>query len=328
MRGRCEIPGLTPDIPVQSWDMEEYIRLLPYPDAADNKFSRGFLRIAAGSTSYPGSAVLAALGAIRSGAGYVQMVSPAPIVSLIQSSTLVSPVKSCGASAGAFAADAADDILAGRTPDALLFGPGVSVTPATGAVCLELLERAQMPLLLDADALTMLASSDGCMQACSERAQQSVLTPHEGEMRRLIAGIGAACADSALETEAERVSAAFTLAKQLDATVVFKGSNTYIASSEMVLCSDFGTPSLATAGTGDVLAGMIAALMAHGLDAFPSAALGVYLHSLAGRVAERRHGRISVVATDVADCIGEAILEMEKEDYPDRTREDTVEDDG
>lgn len=328
MRKPYEISGLQDDVLVQTWDAEEYIRLLPYPDVEANSFSRGFLRIAAGSVQYPGSAMLATLGAVRSGAGYVQVALPASIASLVQSRILVAPVRSCGESAGTFAADAADEILAGRVPDALLFGPGVGVTPATGAVCLELLERVQVPMLLDADALTLLASSDGCMRACRERKQQSVLTPHEGEMRRLLAGIGVASSEATFETDAKRVDTAVAIARHLDAIVVFKGKSTYIAGPELVLRSTYGTPSLATAGTGDVLAGMIGAFLAQGLDAFQSAALGVYLHSYAGRVAERRQGRISVVATDVAECIGEAILEMEREDRPDRTREDMGEDDG
>lgn len=325
MRERLDIPDMVPGMRMENWDVAEYAALIPHLDEETDKYTRGSVLAVAGSAAYPGAAMLAARAAARGGAGYVRIAAPEPIVTILQSLDMTIPVRSCPARHGAFAPEADEVILAGKPASALIFGPGVSVDPDIETLCARLLTGAEMPFVLDADGLTLLAASEGCHSACRGRKAPTVLTPHAGEMRRLLAGIDRKPLDVFPRTDAERAEAAFRVATCLQAVVVLKGHRTLIAAPDgTVVLSAYGTPALATAGTGDVLSGIIGALLAQGLPALQAAALGVYLHSRAGVMAARGRGRMSVVATDVIETIGAAI-EALYEAVPERREDDTEE---
>jgi hydroxyethylthiazole kinase-like uncharacterized protein yjeF len=291
---------------VERWDEEAYARLLPLPAPDANKYTRGMVSVVAGSQAYPGAAVLAASGAVRSGAGYVTLFTPGPVVTIAQVQLPMVPVRACPSKTGAFRAEASEVVLSDRQPQALVFGPGVTVTDDTSKLERRLLKRLDAPLVIDADGLNALAAHRRVRDACSSRPGQTVLTPHVGEMRRLLDACDLAAADVRLADDAERVRLSCGLSERLKAVVVLKGPRTVVASDTRAMICDAGTPALATAGTGDVLAGMVGAFLAQGLDAFHAAALSVYLHGRAGCVAAAHRGPIGVTAIDVAAFIGEA----------------------
>ena len=189
------------------------------------------------------------------------------------------------------AAAVADVIQAGKSGGALVLGPGLGRGAGAAAFARELASRARSPLVLDADGLNAHA---GRLEQLASRAESTVLTPHAGELGRLLE-------HSSEEIESQRLHHARAAAELAGAVVVLKGDDTLIAEpGGRVAVSRGGTPALATAGTGDVLGGVIAALLSQGLDAFTAACGGVCLHAEAGRLAARRQGaNEGVIATDV-----------------------------
>lgn len=280
-------------------------RSLPLPEPDANKYSRGQVLVCAGSCSFPGAAVLASLAAVRSGAGYATLLTPAPAAEAARAHLVSVPVVACSSTGGCFDGDAVEELCA-RAPRAraLLAGPGMGREPQ----CLRFAEQLcshpalfQLPLLLDADALFALAHEPSMLDArCAARAV-TVLTPHEGEAARLLGRAVACREDDALE-----------LARRYCAVVVLKGPQTLVAapSGELFVCRNAG-PELAKAGSGDVLAGMIAAFLAQGLQGVDAACLGVYLHGRSGALAAGELGVLSVLPEDLIDRIGPAVCSLE-----------------
>jgi ADP-dependent NAD(P)H-hydrate dehydratase / NAD(P)H-hydrate epimerase len=181
---------------------------------------------------------------------------------------------------------------------ALAVGPGIGRTDGAMEWARELAGRAPVPVLIDADGLNAHA---GRLESLRERAAPTVLTPHEGELGRLLD------VDSS-EVQANRLGAAREAAERSGCIVVLKGDDSIVATPEgLVAISAGATPALATAGTGDVLSGLVATLLAKGLDAFEAAAAGVLAHARAGRVAAGRLGANHVIAGDVIEAIPEAM---------------------
>ena len=293
-----------------SWPADHYHSLLPLPAANEHKYSRGNVGIIAGSVSYAGAAVLASGAAARSGAGYVRLAVPEPIVSVMQAHLASVPVAGFPADeSGAFSQNAVESLVERiASCDALVCGPGLSVGYGTRLLVRTVVEKATVPLLLDADALSIVAGLDGLLRERGDRGCVTVLTPHEGEMSRILVGLG----EPALSKPAlpmQRVEAACLVARRTGAIVVLKGPATVITDGEMTVLSGFGTPALATAGTGDVLSGIIGALLAQGLGALDAATLGVYLHSCAGVIAAYEHSEMCVIAEDVIEALGDAVME-------------------
>lgn len=265
--------------------------LPPIPHDA-NKYTRGSLLILAGSKRFPGAAILAAQAAARTGAGYVSLGIPEPAAPVAQAHLLSIPVIALPAADGAFSEEAWAQVLAHvRHIDAIILGPGLTVTTSVRAFVETVLQEASAPLLLDADALNCLTSS------AVHHAAPLILTPHAGELKRLFVTTGA--------------SSTQELATNLNAVVVAKGPKTHIVSPTRSYTSTAGTPALAKAGTGDVLAGMIGALLSQGLSPYDAAVLGVELHGRAGRFAEQSLGRRSVCAEDVIAAIPAILKELE-----------------
>jgi len=254
--------------------------LLPRPSAESDKYRRGVLGLAAGSVRFTGAATLAIGGAIHGGAGMVRLVSAAPAIAVARQhwpETVISVVKP-GPSAGR-AAEAAGQVQAWAA------GPGMG-TDETAVSLLSAVLASDVPVLVDADGITVLAAHRDLLP----RAAPTLITPHAGELARLL---GADRAD----IEARRLEFAQRAAAELGVTVLLKGSTTIIAGpgeGEPVLVNPTGTAWLATAGSGDVLSGLAGALLAQGLGPSEAAASAAYLHGIAARLA----------ATGTADTAG------------------------
>lgn len=286
------------------WEVTDYARRLPRWAPDVHKNARGRVLIVAGSGRYPGAAVLAAVGAARCGAGYVTVAAPDAIVPTLQSHLVAQPVVGLPSGKARTLTSAAARLVLelAAEHDAVLIGPGLTVADGAVACVRSVVARVSAPLVIDADGLNALVDAVDLLEA---RTGPTVLTPHPGELARLF-GV------SASDVQRDRVSSARRLAAR-DRVVVLKGAHTLASDGERTVIVEAGCPSLATAGTGDVLAGMAAALLAQGLGPFDAAALGAFLHGRAGEHAERRLGRLAVTAEDVPGFIGVAARELEAE---------------
>jgi hydroxyethylthiazole kinase-like uncharacterized protein yjeF len=261
--------------------------------AASTKFVSGHVLLVGGSRGLTGAPRMAAEAAMRAGAGYVTAFVPASLQAILATAgppeLMTSGLPDVD---GGLTADGVQDVLdASKRGGALALGPGLGRSDGAAQFARELAHDAKIALVLDADGLNAHA---GCLSALAGRSAPTVLTPHAGELGRLLEVGGE-------EIERERLRHVRTAAEQARAVVVLKGDDTLIADpAGRVAVSPGGAPALATAGTGDVLTGVISALLAAGLDPFTGAAAGVWLHAQAGREAARQQGsNEGVVASDV-----------------------------
>lgn len=282
------------------WTASEYATLLRLPDPAAHKNERGRVLVVAGSTRYPGAAVLAARGAMRSGAGYVTLAVPEPVVAIAQAHLLAAPVVGLPSEGGALslqAVAAVRDLV--QSYDAVVLGPGLTLADGAAAAARQLVAELQQPLVIDADGLNAFA---GHLDELSCREAPAVLTPHPGELGGLL-GVSAA------DVQADRVSSAAKLAATRRA-VVLKGAATITSVSGKQVVNTSGTPALATAGTGDVLSGVIGALLAQGRTPLEAGALGAYVHGRAGEIAASELTPLGVTAEDLPEYLPLAMGEL------------------
>jgi NAD(P)H-hydrate epimerase len=268
------------------------IDLLPTRQAASTKFSSGHVLVVGGSRGLTGAPRMAAQASMRAGAGYVTACVPASLQSIVAgASTPELMTRGLPDSDGGLDTDGVADVLAAGTRGALALGPGLGRRECSIAFARTLARESQIPMVLDADGLGAHA---GHLADLAQRTADTVLTPHAGELGRLL-DIDSAAIDR------ERLCHVRAAAEQSQSVVVLKGDDTLIADAAgRVAVSPGGAHGLATAGTGDVLTGVIAATLAQGLDGFSAAAAGVWLHVQAGREAARRVGAAEgVIATDV-----------------------------
>jgi ADP-dependent NAD(P)H-hydrate dehydratase / NAD(P)H-hydrate epimerase len=253
------------------------LRQVPLRGPRDSKFSAGSVLVVGGSPGTTGAPVLSAMAALRSDAGYATIAVPRECLPVVEAMAL-EPVKR------AFDWESAlEQVLAdSERADAVALGPGLGRSDEAHALVAGLLERLELPVVVDADALFGLQPF--------RRSHPTVLTPHAGELARLL-GKESAWVD------AHRLAAARDCAGRFGAVVVLKGAGTIVQPPDdgPVVC-DTGPPSLATAGTGDVLTGVIAAFLAKGLDAVTAAAAAATVHGLAAAVAPHQAG---LVASDL-----------------------------
>ncbi|MFB4301521.1 NAD(P)H-hydrate dehydratase [Actinomadura sp. NTSP31] len=265
----------------------------PEPGPESDKYRRGVVGILAGGDEYTGAAVLSTGGAVRGGAGMVRFASVAHPVELVRHrwpevvTTVIEP--------GPHDAKVLERI--GRV-QAWVAGPGLGTGDAAESL-LEAVLSTDLPVLVDADGLTVLARRRDLLL----RPAPTVLTPHAGELSRLIDA-------SREDIEAGRLVHVRRAAAELSATVLLKGSTTLVAEQDRpVRVNPTGTPRLATAGTGDVLSGLIGALLAGGMPALDAAAAGAYLHGLAARLASAPHpdaAESPISAYDVVTALPDA----------------------
>lgn len=257
-------------------------RLLPERPEDGHKGSFGHVLIVGGSPGKTGAAVLAAEAAQRGGAGLVT-VAASPQLNDIFEVKLTEPMS--------LPLEYAPEALleAARERDASVVGPGVGTDEPTRSCLRAFLGQLERPAVVDADGLNAFAGETAALRAPGPR----ILTPHPGEMSRLLDR-------STAQVQADRVDAARELARRTDAVVVLKGSRSVIAAPDGALyVNPTGGPGLASGGTGDVLSGLLGALLAQGLPPLEAAALGVFLHGRAGDEC----GRVGVLAGEVADLI-------------------------
>lgn len=275
--------------------------LLPRRAAASTKFSSGQVLVAGGSRGLTGAPRMAALGAMRAGAGYVTACVPASLQSIIATgATPELMTRGLPDDNGVLTPAGVEVVLEGsRRGGALVLGPGIGRGEHAIAFARALARRAEVALVLDADGLNAHSGGSGAhggghIDDLAKREAPTVLTPHPGELARLLD------TDTA-EIARRRLAYARLAAERSRAVVVLKGDDTLVADpSGMVAISPGDSPALATAGTGDVLAGVIAALLAQGLPSFVAASAGVLLHAEAGRLAARAQGAPEgVIASDV-----------------------------
>ena len=264
---------------------EAIVRLVPRRASHDSKFTAGVVLVVGGSTGTTGAPVLTAMAALRADAGYVTLAVPRASLPVVEVLAL-EPVK-CGFDWE----DAAETILAeAQRADVVALGPGLGRGDAPQALVRELLERLELPVVVDADALFGLLPVP--------RAAPTVLTPHAGELARLL--------DSdAGWVGAHRLEAARLAAERFGAVVLLKGADSIVqAPGAGAVIADAGPPSLATAGSGDVLTGVIAAFMAKGLEPALAAAAAATVHGLAAAAVTHQAG---LVASDVVAALPAAL---------------------
>ena len=279
------------------------MRGYPRRGAASTKFQSGVVFVIGGSRGLTGAPSLAAGAAIRAGAGYVTLGAPA---SLEMAFSARAPVETMLTGLpeddGALSAHALDPALkAMQRCHAAVLGPGLGRAGGTVTFVRDMIERVDVPLVIDADGLNAL--EDVFPEGIPGRRWPTVLTPHEGELGRML-GVKSA------EIQKRRLHFARAAAAQAKAFVVLKGDDTLVVSpTGRAAISRGNAPALATAGTGDVLSGVIAAMLARGLPPAQAACAGVWLHNRAGQLAAERIGADGVIASDVIGSLPQALRE-------------------
>lgn len=267
----------------------------PPRPASAHKGDFGHVLALAGSAGKSGAAVLCGTAALRAGAGLVTVATPEaaqPIVAGARPELMTEALR-MGSDALARALD-----LAARC-DAAVIGPGWGSEGDAGEIARAFVAQCTIPLVVDADGLNAFATHDW-----PRRSAATILTPHPGEMARLIRR-------SPSEVQADRLGAARALARQTGATVVLKGQRTLVAEpAGRAAVNPTGNAGMAKGGTGDVLAGVVAALLARGCDAWTAATAGVFVHGRAGDQTAARLGQESMLAGDIIDALGEAIRSL------------------
>ncbi len=291
--------------PERFWLIEDWAAQVLRPRAPDtHKGTYGHLLVLAGSTGKTGAAILTCLGALHGGAGLVTLAcaeSLDPIFEVALTEAMTAPIAEetpeGSLSIGAFGQ--ISELAAGKK--AAVLGPGFGLHPATLELSQKLAAELALPLVIDADGLTALS---GQLYHVRRAQRPRVLTPHPGEMARLLQV-------SKDEIQEDRLQAARVAARESGAVVVLKGAATVVAAPdgrEAVNAS--GNPGLASGGAGDVLAGLIGALLAQGYEPFVAACLGVFLHGLSADILAQRRGPWGYRAEEVAETIPQAIREV------------------
>jgi hydroxyethylthiazole kinase-like uncharacterized protein yjeF len=289
------IPAGAPGEPAAGTIDPAVLSLAPRRGSRSTKFSSGQVTIAGGSRGLTGAVRMSSLAAIRAGAGYATVAVPADLEPVFEAGEPEVMSVGCPGGDGCLTPASAKAVL--RSFDraaAGVLGPGLGRDPGSVELARELVGAIEAPLVIDADALNAFAGELGPIAA---REEPTVLTPHAGELGRLL-GRGSD------EIDAHRLTSAREAARAAGAVVVLKGDDTIVSDGERVAVNALSAPALATAGSGDVLSGIVAALIARGLDPFAGACAAVLAHARAGRRAAARVGAAeSVIAGDVIDSI-------------------------
>lgn len=272
------------------------------PRAIDaHKGDFGKICIIAGSTGMSGAAALAGRSALRAGAGLVRVATPRsvlPIVASIEPS--FTTIALSEDSRGQISTKAINQVIeAANENDVVAFGPGIGKSAALRSILKALLEQGNLRLVVDADGLNNLA---GIKNWPAILKATLILTPHPGEMKRLWSGLFRE------QLPAERRQQALQLAQRTKTIVVLKGAGTIVTDGQKVYINKTGNPGMATAGSGDVLTGVITALAGQDLSDFDAAVLGVHIHGLAGDIAAEKLGQVGIIATDIIQALGEAFM--------------------
>lgn len=276
---------------------------LPPRSSDAHKGSFGKVLVVAGSQGMSGAAVLAGSAALRGGAGLVQVAVPEPIGPIVATSQpcYVTTWLPADVNGRLVAAALATICELAKAASVVVAGPGLGQSPELRCLIQGMLHEVDQPLVLDADALNLLASEPGLLR---QRAGPFVITPHPGEFARLLAS-------DTRTVQASRQERAVAFAREHGGVVLLKGAGTLVTDGRRVYTNTTGNPGMATGGTGDVLSGLLGALIAQGLAPFEAAVLGAYLHGKAGDLAREKKGEVSLIATDLLDELPAAIRSRE-----------------
>lgn len=292
------------EAPASLLTREQIARHLPPRRRSAHKGSFGHVGIIAGSIGKTGAAALAAKAAARVGAGLVTVAAPDsvhPTIAslLLEAMTLPMPETA----AHTFSRTSVDALLAfAAERSAVAIGPGIGQDPDTAEAVRHFLAAVTVPCVVDADALNAAASDPSLWSRCTA---PMILTPHPGEMARLC-GLA-----KGSEVNRDRLGLARRVAREYGVIVVLKGARTIIAQADgQVAINPTGNPGMATGGTGDVLTGAIAGLLAQGLSPWEAACTGTYLHGLAGNLAAHTIGTIGLIASDIIDRLPHACTSL------------------
>lgn len=306
--GRVEVADIgiavTPERAV-AWMLQrsDVTALLPPKPADAHKRSAGSVVIIGGARGMSGAVTLAARGAVRAGAGYATVGVTAEVEPIVAQALpeVLTQVASDAEVLGPDALKRVRDVVA--RADAVAVGPGMGRGPGQLDLVNALLGEIEQPLVIDADGLNVL---EGNLDELVRRSRPTVLTPHPAELARLLGS-------SAEEVQRDRLGSARRAAAELGAVVLLKGHRSIVVAPDgRVAVNPTGGPELATAGTGDVLTGVVSALLAGGLDAFDAACASAFLHGEAGSLAARGRGTSGVLAWDVAEALPAARAGLER----------------
>ncbi len=269
-----------------------------------NKGDYGHILVLAGSLGFSGAAVLCANSAMRSGAGLVTLGAPEGVYSIIAKKAypevMVRPLAETKDKTLSLKAYPAIMSLTKKT-DVLAIGPGLSRNSQTQKLIRRIISNIHKPMVIDADALNALA---GHLDILRLNPDLKILTPHHGEFSRLT-GQSTTYIQKNRETLAKRFACDYNI------ILVLKGHHTVVASADKLYVNKTGNPGMATAGSGDVLTGIISALLGQGLDGWTAAKTGVYLHGLSGDLAARKKTQPGMIASDIIDNIPGGIKRLE-----------------
>ena len=279
-----------------------------------HKGSYGRVLVLAGSPGLTGAAYLCSKAALRSGSGIVTLGVPEslnPIMEAKLTCVMTHPLPETKAST--LSNKGKKEIMKlCESHDVVALGPGLSQQPETRELILWLIQNIDRNMVIDADGLNALSDKVNVLHKIKRHA---VLTPHPGEMSRL-AGLGLA-----KDVQKDRLNTASQFVQSIQKklnnegklTLVLKGDKTIVANSRKVYVNRTGNPGMATAGTGDVLTGIIASLIGQGYDVFDASQLGVYIHGLAGDIAAKKKGEHSMIASDIIEYLPDAFIKYNKE---------------
>lgn len=256
-----------------------------------HKGNYGHVFILAGSVGMTGAAYLASQAAILSGSGLVTLGIPSSLNAIMETKlteVMTLPLQETSEQSLSLSCEKRVIDFVQRC-DAVVIGPGISRNPDTQKLVRNLVSKIAKPIILDADGINAYSEAPADLK---KRGDPLVMTPHPGEMSR-ISGI------TTQEIQKDREETAKKFAAEFNAIIVLKGFRTVVAGDKMVYINESGNPGMATGGAGDVLGGMIASLIGQGLTPFGAAKLASYVHGVAGDMAMREHGEISLIASDI-----------------------------
>ena len=266
---------------------KDVLRILPDRPKDSHKGDYGRILLLCGSVGYTGAAALAAMGALRSGAGLVSLGVPESIYAIEAVKLTEAKVFPLPEEEGKLSAKAIPEIRKHlKTADAVLIGCGMGISAGTLAVLNMVLQEFQGPVVVDADGITMLAS---CPELVGERKYPTILTPHEGEFRRLN-----------IATGEERLTGAMLAAKELGCIVLRKGHETVVTDGKEFFVNPTGNPGMAVGGSGDLLAGILVSLLGQRIKPLEATACAAWLHGAAGDRCAKKLGQYGMLPSDMA----------------------------
>jgi hydroxyethylthiazole kinase-like uncharacterized protein yjeF len=291
--------------------------LLPERPGYSHKSDYGHVLVIAGSRGKTGAALMTAKACLRTGAGLVTIGIPETLLDVFQSRVteqMVLPLPDTGK--GTFSVKAFDQILnfLDSSADVLAIGPGITANEETADLVKQVLNTVTVPIVLDADAINVLAGRKDLLKKVKAPV---ILTPHAGEMARLLASLAGKSLkeqdnrELRSEIERNRIGLTRTASMETGAYYILKGAPTIVADPEgRIFINTTGNPGMATAGSGDVLTGMLAGLLGQGMNPLDACRLAVFLHGLAGDAAAEIQGMHSLIASDIIESIPRAFLSL------------------